>query len=65
MIHPDIDRNLFFIWRGLLAWFLITCAVMILSGCTSARVYIPDTNTTVRYYLPGYWNFNTTPQGNP
>jgi hypothetical protein len=35
MINPDIDRNLFFIWRGLLAWFLIACAVMVLTGCAS------------------------------
>jgi hypothetical protein len=37
MINPDIDRNLFFIWRGLLAWFLLACAVMILTGCTYNR----------------------------
>jgi hypothetical protein len=37
MINPDIDRNLFFIWRGLLAWFLIACAVMIFSGCVSGN----------------------------
>jgi Na+-transporting NADH:ubiquinone oxidoreductase subunit NqrC len=37
MINPDLDRNLFFIWRGLLAWILIACAVMILSGCATRK----------------------------
>jgi hypothetical protein len=36
MINPDIDRNLFFIWRGLLAWIFLACAVMVFTACVGA-----------------------------